>query len=159
MDNYEVLNQRLEEYEEKVERTKEFLNLLEVSGDIPQQGDQYWYIHKVVMPMIWDNDPTDYDRLKEGNTYPTKDHCQYELEKDAVADELKALSDVVDDYDWGNKYAYGLACVDEGLYSVEMSYPVANAIMFSSKEKLWQAVDLVGGKRIKDFLFGVIDDE
>lgn len=146
-----IKNEMIDEFDKRVEALKE-------EQEFPQSGDDYWYIDDEgdLSDIIYTNHRADRYRQKVGNIYRTEDEAEFALEKLKVEAELLKLSD-----SWDLEITQYTFSFNWEVGEIEAEYPdynqYPNSYYFNSVDDLQQAIETVGEKRIKKYIFGVED--
>lgn len=160
----------------------QLLNLIETSNkkktkhklgeplvNIPRDKDVCWVIQCVGMfrqlkpkRIVWCGLCSDYTNLYMLQMYPTKQDCEFAIEKLKVERELMQYAKEYnnpekEDWDRFNNHYY--IYYDFELYSIGIAYRrycfSQNQIYFTSREVLQDAIKEIGEDRIKKYYFGI----
>ncbi|MGH2080239.1 hypothetical protein ACRCJU_02765 [Aerococcus urinaeequi] len=145
-----ALKERIAELEEQAKEEQEF----------PRDGDRYWYMTTTgkIFTSNWDGFDFYFDEavLEIGNIFQTKEQAEFAVEKLRVEAELRKFSRPFE-LDSYNHYIF-LDTYSDCLGVDSLSYCQSQGtIHFESEEKANEAIETVGEKRIKKYIFGVED--
>lgn len=134
----------------------------------PEHGDWYWYISSdgQVDNCEWVNGPMDLGRYAMGNCFRTKDEATFAREKQKIKVELQRFADEHNDsdqeeWDEANLHYYIEYDVSKDDFTSIPAVLVrrTSEVYFSSKEIAEDAVNKIGEKRIKKYLFNIESEE
>ena len=125
-----------------------------------KDGDRYFFLTNVgtITTGIWRYDDSDYNRLRFGNVFLTKEDAKFASKRLKVIAELKKYSKEFSDEEWSNaklpkyyiSYNYG-----SGLCVCASWIVKDSKLYFESKEKAQEAIKWVGEDRVKKYYLGV----
>lgn len=141
----EWLKREVEELEAQVLENK----------NVPGKGEKYWQLTEAgnVDWDNWDNEEFDYDVWNNGNGFFSKEDAEFERERRKVIKELKEFARpfIKDQY---NHYI----CYQHDFNEIRVEGAICfqdNNLYFSSVEKTWEAIKVVGIDRIKKYYLQV----
>lgn len=126
-----------------------------------ENGDTYYYVDKIgrVYPCYWGGSQLDWYRLELGNIFLTIEEAEFEAERrKCEADMLKYGTRDMMSLDDGYSFIY---CICFNHYTKEMyigSYQNTHfqgMIYFATRELAQKAIDEIGEKRLKKYVFNV----
>lgn len=141
-------NKKIKALKAEVQREDEF----------PQFGDDYWYVDSDtdVMDTAWYDGEYDQGRVSIDNVFKTKEQAELAVEKLKVEEELRKFGRPFKEREenwmviW-NGY-------DDNFVTESFSRLIhLGSIYFENHAKAQQAIESVGEKRIKKYLFGLED--
>ena len=158
----ELFNAQLKALEEQLKKEQES------KVYVPKIGEVYFTIswgRTEAFETQWVNNAYDYNALKMGNVFQTKEECEWEIQHSIVATELKnyvAENDPrpITEKDWGDtsKQIYSLV-FDYNSKTVSWiwtdRYKDANVVYSSSTVVLAKAIEHIGEDKLKKYYFGV----
>lgn len=124
-------------------------------------GDEYFFLTEsgIVQGGIWDNDDSDFDRERLGNTFLTREDAEFAKERLKVIAELKKYAKEFSDEEWMNKdlrkYFIGFEYKFGGFSCYIANLRRRSEIYFESIQKANEAIEAVGEDRIKKYYLGV----
>lgn len=124
-------------------------------------GDRYFSltVSGAIMPAIWHNVGSDWDRERIGNVFFTEEDALFARERLKVIAELKKYAKEFSDEEWkdydlnkhGIRYDFRICRAD-----AVMSFSVKGTeLYFESEEKAKEAIEAVGEDRVKKYYLGV----
>lgn len=126
-----------------------------------KNGDVYYFLtsYGYVMKTVWVNTDADNEKRSIGNSFLTEEDAEFSRERLKVIAELEKYAKEFSDGEWKNskiKKHYIIFQYDGDYIRSILTYTSKdNVIHFESKEKIQEAIDAVGGERIKKYYFGV----
>lgn len=158
------LNELIEKYGEH-EVKEGFMELLEkpkpkTVWDL-KNGDVYYFLtsYGYVMKTVWVDTDADNEKLSIGNAFLTEEDAEFARERLKVIAKLKKYAKEFSDGEWKDnktqKYYIVYRYSGDYIRSI-LTYTSKDGVLyFESKEKIQEAIDAVGGERIKKYYFGV----
>ena len=125
--------------------------------EFPQVEDDYWYVDcdAEVMLAVWYGDDYDKGRVSIENVFKTKEQADFAVEKLKVEAELRKLSRP---FIWGEENWYlDMARGKNITISYDHYIIHQGTVYFESKDRVKEAIEVVGEERIKKYIFGVED--
>lgn len=124
----------------------------------PRQSEEYFYINDdgAIIQSRWTNDSLDEGRWELGNVFFTEESAWLAREKRKVEVELERYAKEHNDPTLEDSY---FILYDE--YNEELDYDVwadcrpHGAVVFASKQLVFDAIEAVGKDRILKYIFGV----
>lgn len=124
----------------------------------PQYGDTVYYINYIgrIRKRTWINDEDDFDMWELGNIFFTEESAEFAREKRKVEVELERYAKEHNDKTL--KARFYIQYDDEN--TKKLTYDVwslrlQGAVMFTSKQLVFDAIEAVGKDRILKYIFGV----
>lgn len=156
-------HQDLELTEEQEKEIKKFLNIKDGKKWKPKKNEEYWYVDSFgdTAVEISAEDSEDEYKIFSNNCFKTEEEAEFRLEQINVYNELKNFADENnDEIDWiyqrRPKYSIVYSYIENELdISGWTNVRDLGQIYFTTKELALQAIETVGGDRIKKYLFGV----
>lgn len=123
----------------------------------PQYGDTVYYINYIgrIRKRTWINDEDDIDMWELGNIFFTEEEAEFAREKKKVEVELERYAKEHNDPTLEASY---FILYDE--YNEELDYDVwadcrpQGAVVFASKQLVFDAIESIGRDRIIKYIFG-----
>ena len=149
------------------EEREQLINLIEKSNKPKKRWratkDKIYYFVDSDLTVASDTDnyvDIDDKHYKIGNYFKTEEEAEFEKEKCSVYQELKdyAIEHNEGEIDWNNKkqHKYYIYCYNGGIYIDNKNITMyLGQIYFTSSEIANNAINTVGGDRIKKYLFGI----
>lgn len=134
----------------------------------PECGEWYWFIGTdgQINNCEWANDRVDRGIYSMGDCFRTKEEATFAREKHKVKTELQRFADKHNDsdqekWDEANLHYYIVYDVSKDDLTLIPAVLVrrTNEVYFSSKEIAEDAVNKIGEKRIKKYLFNIESEE
>lgn len=147
-----IKNEMIDEFDKRVEALKVD------EQEFPQNGDLYWFIDDEggMFSTFYENHYLDIYRQKIGNIFRSREQAEFVAEKLKVEAELRKFSRPFKNGEF-NYYIFFYIDGDD----IEVGYKRVchsqGTTYFESEEKAKQAIQSIGEKRIKKYLFGVED--
>ena len=124
----------------------------------PQYGDTVYYINYIgrIRKRTWINDEDDLDMWELGNIFFTEEEAKFAREKRKVEVELERYAKEHNDPTLEDSY---FILHDE--YNEELDYDMLadcrpqGAVVFTSKQLVFDAIESIGRDRILKYIFGV----
>lgn len=124
----------------------------------PQYGDTVYYINYIgrIRKRTWINDEDDIDMWELGNIFFTEEEAEFAREKKKVEVELERYAKEHNAPTLEDEY---FILYDE--YNEEFDYDMLadcrpqGAVVFTSKQLVFDAIEAVGKERILKYIFGV----
>lgn len=124
----------------------------------PEYGDTVYYINYIgrIRKRTWINDEDDLDMWELGNIFFTKKEAEFAREKRKVEVELERYAKEHNDPTLEDSY---FILYDE--YNEELDYDMwadcrpQGAVVFASKQLVFDAIESIGRDRIIKYIFGV----
>lgn len=124
----------------------------------PQYGDTVYYINYIgrIRKRTWINDEDDLDMWELGNIFFTEEEAKFAREKRKVEVELERYAKEHNDPTLEDSY---FILHDE--YNEELDYDMLadcrpqGAVVFTSKQLVFDAIESIGRDRIIKYIFGV----
>lgn len=131
----------------------------------PENNEKYFFISGcgVINSFRWINDSTDNGCYGIGNCFKTKEEAEFALEKAKVEAELRRFAEENNEYeiDWEDddqkKWFIYYNYVMKNIGIVYDTVLRTHCIYFLSKEIAEQAIDYIGGERLKKYYLGIED--
>ena len=127
-----------------------------------EKDERYYFINSYsdIIQDVEKYTRVDNQRYKIDNYFKTREKAEFEKEKRLVYQELKnyALEHNEGEIDWNNakQYKYYIYCYKGGIYIGNKNTTMyLGQIYFTSSEIANNAINTVGGDRIKKYLFGI----
>lgn len=123
----------------------------------PQISEGYFYISNgVIAESIWTNDHLDEARWELGNVFFTEEEAEFAREKKKVEVELERYAKEHNDPTLEDEYFILYDEYKEELdYDVWADYRPQGAVVFTSKQLVFDAIESIGRDRIIKYIFGV----
>lgn len=123
----------------------------------PQISEGYFYISNgIIAESIWTNDHLDEARWELGNIFFTEEEAKFAREKRKVEVELKRYAKEHNDPTLEDSYFILHDEYNEELdYDVWADYRPQGAVVFTSKQLVFDAIESIGRDRIIKYIFGV----
>ncbi len=128
----------------------------------PRQSEEYFYINDdgAIIQSRWTNDSLDNGRWELGNVFFTKESAWFAREKRKVEVELQRYAEK---HNGQTHEGYYWILHEEGEeildYDVWSNSKVQGAVVFNSKQLVFDAIEAVGKDRILKYIFGVESEE
>lgn len=167
-ENFEVDINKLTE-----EEKKKFLELVK-KGNEPiirkrwrgEENDTYYYFSGSyrLIDTVESEDNYDDNNYQFGNYFKTKEEAEFAIKKRLIYQQLSdyALEHNTDEIDWTDKYSrkfyIAYTYTSDNLfidYTQTVKYP--NTVYFTSEKIAENAIEEIGGDKIKYYLFGIED--
>lgn len=153
----------LTEAEEKeFYRLVEKMNGEETDKDVkvkkPEIGTRYFYLDSVgdIVNAVWDDTEYDNARWDLGNVFLTEKEIVFAIEKRKVEVELERYAKEHNDPTLEDSYFILYDEYNEEFdYDVWADYRPQGAVVFTSKQLVFDAIEAVGKERILKYIFGV----
>lgn len=124
----------------------------------PKIGEHYWYLwgDGNISTITWCGSKLDADRYKLGNCFRTEEEAKFVREKKKVEVELERYAD-----EHNSKIIKKRFCIqynDEDTKQLSCNFwslKLQGAVMFTSRQLVFDAIEAVGEDRIKKYIFGV----
>ena len=142
------LKERIAELEEQANKGEH---------EFPRFDDPYWMIDDAgdLYESVYTIHRSDVYRNKVGNMYRTEEEAEFALEKAKVEGELRKLSRP---FIWGEENWYlDMARGKNITISYDHYIIHQGTVYFESKDRVKEAIEVVGEERIKKYIFGVED--
>lgn len=125
----------------------------------PQELEEYFYIDDAgdVVQSRWTNDYLDVGRWELGIIFFTKEEAEFAREKRKVEVELQRYAEEHNGTTFTNR-CYLIRYEEDGKRLLCETWAAANvqgAVMFTSRDVLFDAIETIGRKRILKYIFGV----
>lgn len=125
----------------------------------PRQSEEYFYINDdgAIIQSRWTNDSLDNGRWELGNVFFTKESAWFAREKKKVEVELQRYAEEHNGTASTNR-CYLIRYEEDGKRLLCETWAAANvqgAVMFTSRDVLFDAIEAVGKDRILKYIFGV----
>lgn len=124
----------------------------------PQYGDTVYYINYIgrIRKRTWINDEDDLDMWELGNIFFTEEEAEFAREKKKVEVELERYAKEHNAPTLEDEYSILYDEYNEELdYDVWADYIPQGAVVFTSKQLVFDAIEAVGKERILKYIFGV----
>ena len=124
----------------------------------PQYGDTVYYINYIgrIRKRTWINDEDDLDMCELGNIFFTEEEAEFAREKKKVEVELERYAKEHNAPTLEDEYFILYDEYNEELdYDVWADYIPQGAVVFASKQLVFDAIEAVGKERILKYIFGV----
>lgn len=124
----------------------------------PQYGDTVYYINYIgrIRKRTWINDEDDIDMWELGNIFFTEEEAEFAREKKKVEVELERYAKEHNAPTLEDEYFILYDEYNEELdYDVWADYIPQGAVVFASKQLVFDAIEAVGKERILKYIFGV----
>ncbi len=124
----------------------------------PQYGDTVYYINYIgrIRKRTWINDEDDLDMWELGNIFFTEEEAEFAREKKKVEVELERYAKEHNAPTLEDEYFILYDEYNEELdYDVWADYIPQGAVVFASKQLVFDAIEAVGKERILKYIFGV----
>lgn len=124
----------------------------------PQYGDTVYYINYTgrIGKMTWINDEDDLDMWELGHIFFTEEEAKFAREKRKVEVELERYAKEHNDPTLEDSYFILYDEYNEELdYDVWADYRPQGAVVFASKQLVFDAIESIGRDRIIKYIFGV----
>ena len=124
----------------------------------PQYGDKVYYINYIgrIRKRTWINDEDDLDMWELGNIFFTEEEAEFAREKKKVEVELERYAKEHNAPTLEDEYFILYDEYNEELdYDVWADYIPQGAVVFASKQLVFDAIEAVGKERILKYIFGV----
>lgn len=124
----------------------------------PRQSEEYFYISNdgAVIQSRWTNDSLDEGRWELGNVFFTEESAWLAREKRKVEVELERYAKEHNDPTLEDSYFILYDEYNEELdYDVWADYRPQGAVVFTSKQLVFDAIESIGRDRIIKYIFGV----
>lgn len=128
----------------------------------PQYGDTVYYINYIgrIRKRTWINDEDDLDMWELGNIFFTEEEAEFAREKKKVEVELERYAKEHNAPTLEDEYFILYDEYNEELdYDVWADYIPQGAVVFASKQLVFDAIEAVGKERILKYIFGVESEE
>ena len=123
----------------------------------PQYGDTVYYINYIgrIRKRTWINDEDDLDMWELGNIFFTEEEAEFAREKKKVEVELERYAKEHNAPTLEDEYFILYDEYNEELdYDVWADYIPQGAVVFTSKQLVFDAIEAVGKERILKYIFG-----
>ena len=129
----------------------------DVKVNKPQISERYFYISDgVIAESMWTNDHLDEARWELGNIFFTEEEAKFAREKKKVEVELARYAKEHNDPTLEDSYFILHDEYNEELdYDVWADYRPQGAVVFASKQLVFDAIEAIGRGRILKYIFGV----
>lgn len=124
----------------------------------PQYGDTVYYINYIgrIRKRTWINDEDDLDMWELGNIFFTEEEAEFAREKKKVEVELERYAKEHNAPTLEDEYFILYDEYNEELdYDVWADYIPQGAVVFASKQLVFDAIEAVGKERILKYIYGV----
>lgn len=124
----------------------------------PQYGDTVYYINYIgrIRKRTWINDEDDLDMWELGNIFFTEEEAEFAREKKKVEVELERYAKEHNAPTLEDEYFILYDEYNEELdYDVWADYIPQGAVVFTSKQLVFDAIESIGRDRIIKYIFGV----
>jgi len=124
----------------------------------PEYGDTVYYIDYIgrIRKRTWINDEDDLDMWELGNIFFTEEEAEFAREKKKVEVELERYAKEHNAPTLEDEYFILYDEYNEELdYDVWADYIPQGAVVFTSKQLVFDAIEAVGKERILKYIFGV----
>lgn len=124
----------------------------------PQYGDTVYYINYIgrIRKRTWINDEDNLDMWELGNIFFTEEEAEFAREKKKVEVELERYAKEHNAPTLEDEYFILYDEYNEELdYDVWADYIPQGAVVFASKQLVFDAIEAVGKERILKYIFGV----
>lgn len=124
----------------------------------PRQLEEYFYINDdgAIIQSRWTNDSLDNGRWELGNVFFTKESAWFAREKKKVEVELQRYAEEHNDPTLEDSYFILYDEYNEELdYDVWADYRPQGAVVFTSKQLVFDVIESIGRDRIIKYIFGV----
>lgn len=124
----------------------------------PQYGDTVYYINYIgrIRKRTWINDEDDLDMWELGNIFFTEEEAEFAREKKKVEVELERYAKEHNAPTLEDEYFILYDEYNEELdYDVWADYIPQGAVVFASKQLVFDAIESIGRDRIIKYIFGV----
>lgn len=128
----------------------------------PQYGDTVYYINYIgrIRKRTWINDEDDLDMWELGNIFFTEEEAEFAREKKKVEVELERYAKEHNAPTLEDSYFILYDEYNEELdYDVWADYIPQGAVVFASKQLVFDAIEAIGKDRILKYLFDVDCEE
>ncbi len=128
----------------------------------PQYGDTVYYINYIgrIRKRTWINDEDDLDMWELGNIFFTEEEAEFAREKKKVEVELERYAKEHNAPTLEDEYFILYDEYNEELdYDVWADYIPQGAVVFASKQLVFDAIESIGKDRILKYLFDVDCEE
>lgn len=128
----------------------------------PQYGDTVYYINYIgrIRKRTWINDEDDLDMWELGNIFFTEEEAEFAREKKKVEVELERYAKEHNAPTLEDEYFILYDEYNEELdYDVWADYIPQGAVVFASKQLVFDAIEAIGKDRILKYLFDVDCEE
>ena len=128
----------------------------------PQYGDTVYYINYIgrIRKRTWINDEDDIDMWELGNIFFTEEEAEFAREKKKVEVELERYAKEHNAPTLEDEYFILYDEYNEELdYDVWADYIPQGAVVFASKQLVFDAIEAIGKDRILKYLFDVDCEE
>lgn len=127
-------------------------------GKKPEIGTRYFYLDSVgdIVNAVWDDTEYDNARWDLGNVFLTEKEIVFAIEKRKVEVELERYAKEHNDPTLEDSYFILHDEYNEELdYDVWADYRPQGAVVFTSKQLVFDAIESIGRDRIIKYIFGV----
>lgn len=124
----------------------------------PEIGTRYYYLDSVgdIVNAVWDDTEYDNTRWDLGNVFLTEKEIVFAIEKRKVEVELERYAKEHNDPTLEDSYFILHDEYNEELdYDVWADYRPQGAVVFTSKQLVFDAIESIGRDRIIKYIFGV----
>lgn len=128
----------------------------------PQYGDTVYYINYIgrIRKRTWINDEDDLDMWELGNIFFTEEEAEFVREKKKVEVELERYAKEHNAPTLEDEYFILYDEYNEELdYDVWADYIPQGAVVFASKQLVFDAIESIGRDRIIKYIFGGVESE
>lgn len=128
----------------------------------PQYGDTVYYINYIgrIRKRTWINDEDDLDMWELGNIFFTEEEAEFAREKKKVEVELERYAKEHNAPTLEDEYFILYDEYNEELdYDVWADYIPQGAVVFASKQLVFDAIESIGRDRIIKYIFGGVESE
>ena len=128
----------------------------------PEYGDTVYYINYIgrIRKRTWINDEDDLDMWELGNIFFTEEEAEFAREKRKVEVELERYAREHNDTILSEEYYIVYNKNEKKLdYNIWYGCKLQGAVVLSSKQLVFNAIEAVGKDRILKYIFGVESEE
>ena len=128
----------------------------------PEIGTRYYYLDSVgdIVNAVWDDTEYDNTRWDLGNVFLTEKEIVFAIEKRKVEVELERYAKEHNDPTLEDEYFILYDEYNEELdYDVWADYIPQGAVVFASKQLVFDAIESIGRDRIIKYIFGGVESE
>lgn len=153
---------RIEDIEKELAELKESIKEEDENNQScwrPKCGEEYYWItnYGESLSDIWTNSSYNEERLVIGNVFRTKEEADFEVERLKVIHELRQYAEPRDIKLDGIKEYFFIAYNfnNDDIDLAFSRWGKSSAIYFSSEDRAWEAIKVVGKERVKKYYLGV----
>lgn len=153
---------RIEDIEKELAELKESIKEEDENNQfcwIPKFREEYYWItnYGESLSDIWTNSSYNEERLVIGNVFKTKEEANFEVERLKVIHELRQYAEPRDIKLDGIKEYFFIAYNfnNDDIDLAFSRWGKSSAIYFSSEDRAWEAIKVVGKERVKKYYLGV----